>query len=167
MGMKDSTGFQIDDHSHIVAPLADSELINSEAAHFVQLPSGKTRGKMSLEDLFDQIPADGKQESHVFNRGDLTQVNHELIEGFESSTFSFGEVNGLLQIATTTATLLKMTMKNHKLLSPSYRQSTEYPCEGAVHDQMSSAGTTMGATSCIFLLVDMVIDGTRRNSVLS
>jgi hypothetical protein len=158
MGMQNRPGFQIEYHGHIVMTLPNGKLIDGNVANLVQLPPLEPQGEVTFEDGFDHVPPDIEEAGDMFDRGDPAQLNDESIEGLDSPSFPFGEVNGFLQITATPSTLLEMAMKNDELLSSSHRQRMEFPCECTVHDQMNPSGTTMSAPPCLSLLSDMVVD---------
>jgi len=134
------------------------KLVNGNVANLLQLPPLESQGKVFFEDGLDHVPPDIEEAGHMFDRGDLTQVDHESIEGLQPPLLPFGEVDGFLQITATPSTQLEMAVKNDELFAPPHRKRMEFPCESTVHDQMNPSGATMSALPCLCLLADMMID---------
>jgi hypothetical protein len=88
----------------------DSKLINGNVANLMQLPSLESQGKVTLEDGLDHIPPDVEEAGHMFDRGNLAQIDHESIEGLQSPLFPFGEVDGFLQITAAISAQLEMAV---------------------------------------------------------
>jgi len=158
MGMQNRTGFQVDDHGHIVMTSPDGDLVNGNIANLPQLPSLELQGKVLFEDVLDHVPPDIEEAGHMLDRGDPAKVDHEPLEGLEPPLFAFGKVNGFFQITATRSTPLEMAMKNDELFAPPHRKRMEFTCERAVHDQMGPSGATMSALPCLCFLTDMMID---------
>jgi hypothetical protein len=92
------------------------------------------------------------------DRYNLTQVDHESIEGLQPPLLPFSEVDGFLQITATSSRLLEMAVKNDDLFAPSHRKRMEFPGESTIHDQVNSSGTIMSALPCLSVLSDMMIN---------
>ena len=159
MGMQDRSGFQVDDNSHVVMTFADGKLIDGNVSYLVEFAPLEAQGKVAFKNRFDHIPTDTQQECYMFDGGNMAQVNDVLIKNLEPPSLSFSEINWFLQVTATTSTLLKMAMKNHRLLPSPSREGMECPFKLAVHDQMNPSGMAMSAPSCLSLFADMIIYG--------
>ena len=159
MGMQDCPGLQVEDNGHIVVSLAEGKLIDGNVPYFVESAPLKTPGKVILEDRFDHIPSDTQQERDMLDGGNTAQVDDIPLKDLEPPSLAFCKVDGFLQGTTAASTLLKMAMKNHKLLAPPNRERMKRPGDLTVHDQMNPSGMTMSAPPCLSLLADMIIDG--------